>query len=815
MASKKGYDQNGPYLGDRNIQQSNIGDLCTDHMQVFGANINLMRHIPNLNDGLKPGERRLLYAMYLLGLKDTGRTVKVAKITGDTIGSLHPHGDSSVYESLVKLGQHWNNIEPLIFPQGNFGSPKGDSAAASRYIEAKFTKYAWKCFFEEFDLSYVSTKPNYSGDMLEPEYFPARYPNTLINNAFGIGYGIATGIPTYNLREVLELTLKLLRDPYHADCTLVPDSPTGAHIVDEGQFTTISETGQGTFKQRAVIDVDEEKNHLIITSLPFQVSGNSLIYNHDARKKKEKKVYDITALMERNELPGLADIEDASGEDGVRIVLILKPEVDPYVVREIIYAKTALEKSITVNFKLIDDYRDSDYNIRTILLDWLDFRRETKRIQFNRQLVKSMERRHILEILLMVIGGKNGEKTIASIRKAESRDAIVDILMTDFKITSLQAKTIANMRMSTFSKEGVKKLEEEKKALDKVIDDLQKKVRSPKKVDKIIEKELQEGIELFGKPRKSKIITLDNEEKIRDTDHVVVFTVEGMVKKLPIDAPTIGAIAAGDYPHVIQHVNNKENLLVFDESGKVTKLTVSDILNHELDSVGEPLSTYISVNGCIASVIPQPRPEHLDAIAGDVFFTMVSKNGLIKKTNALNFTGIKNELIAMIIKDKEDDRLVDVHIMIGEKDLIVYTSKGFGSRFSSTEVRETARMSVGVKAIDLKDGESVTGVDSIDVHDEYFFCLTTKGTGKKMALSSFKTDARGSRPVRMLTLAPTEDVRFVRSVKGTELVQVFLTSSLEQIDLNKLNPSPKLSKGSKLIPVRKGETIIDLKLDQA
>ncbi|NNV04694.1 DNA gyrase subunit A, partial [Brevibacillus sp. MCWH] len=264
-------------MKEKNVIVENIGDLCTQYMQIFGANTNLMRHIPTLIDGLKPGERRILYALYNdLGSRPNGKMTKSSRITGETVGKYHPHGDIPVYQTLVKMAQSWNNNLVLIDGQGNFGSPKGDPAAASRYTEARISYYAYKCFFEDFDLKLVSTKKNYLGDLEEPEYLPARYPNVLINNTFGIGYGLSTGLPTYNAKEVLELTLKLLEDPEYENVVLIPDSPTGAHIVDEGQFEEISKTGKGKFKMRGEIEVDLDRNELIIRSLPLYVNSNDV-----------------------------------------------------------------------------------------------------------------------------------------------------------------------------------------------------------------------------------------------------------------------------------------------------------------------------------------------------------------------------------------------------------------------------------------------------------------------------------------------------------------------------------------------------------
>lgn len=786
------------YHGDRNIEITNIGDLCTEDMKIFGANTNLMRHIPGLPDGLKPGERRILYAMYH-GLKSrpNKNTIKVARITGEVIGKYHPHGDGPVFETLVKLSQPWNNIQPLITGQGNFGSQTGKPAAAARYIEAKLSKYAYKCFFEDFDINFVNTKVTFLGNELEPEYLPARYPNVMINNTFGIGYGVSTGLPTYNLREVLELTLRLMDDPDLEDVTLIPDSPTGAHIIDEGQFKEISETGKGKFKMRGHIEVDEENNELIIRSLPLQVASNNI-------------KADLIALHSENKIQGIIGIDDDSGSTkGIKLHIRLKKEVDAVTIMHTIYTKTQMEKTFPVNFKLIDDYQDSDYSIPALLNSWIDFRRETKRIEYNYKLIEAKERQHILDIILLVLTGENGEKSLKVIRKAESRDDIIQYLMKSFKITSLQASTIADMRMATFSKDGINRLKKEKDDIDAKVKKYDKIIRSNKKVDIIIREELEEGIALFGAPRKSKVITITGEEKIRKTNHVVVFTMNGFVKKLPEDVTTIGLINQGDYPIEICQVNNTTDLLIFDETGKISKLPVHGIPNSVLSSEGEKLSNYCTIQGKITSIVPKPTIEVLDKIKVPVYFVMVTKNGIIKKTSASNYTSIKNELLGLIVKDK--DELKSVHLLTGDKDLLIYTNKGFGVRFSSGDIRETNRMSIGVKSIDLAKGECVIGMDIVNEKDKFLFVLTNKGTGKKCTLENFITMDRASKPLRIISLDSEEEVILIKTVKGTEKYKAYLKSSIEDINIENVMELPRLSKGRKLIGVRKGDVIIDIK----
>ena len=778
------------------IITNNIGDLCTEIVKIYAANVNLLRYVPTLVDGLLPVERRILFTMYRNKIFHNGKFTKVATITGDTM-KVHPHGDGPIYDSLVKLAQPWNNLLCTIDGKGNFGTITGSPAAASRYIEAKLSYYAWKCFFEEYDENIVDMKPNYSNDFMEPEYLPSRYPNILINGSFGIGYGISCSIPTYNFTEVCELTKKLMDDPYYEDITLIPDSPTGAMIVDEGQFKKISEEGKGSFKMRGEIEIDYENNILTIKSVPFQAKANEIKRN-------------IIQLFKDNKLQGLKRVNDRSGSrSGVHIEFHLKKEIDPEAIKYLIYKKTKMEDSYSVRFKFIDDLKYHDCSIRSILLEWIEYRRETKRKIFNQKLTEAKERQHILEILLFILNKDNAEKTLSIIKNAENRKEIIWKLMKEYGITSLQAQTIADMRLSAFSKEAVKSYKDEMKEIQEKIEEYEKIIRSNKKIDKIIKEELDEGIKLFGSERKSKIINIDGEQKIRDTNHIVVFTLNGFVKKLSDTVTSVGFINQDDYPIEIIEARNTSHLLLFDESGKISKLPIHVLQNHELNSEGERLAKFCKINGRITSIIPKPTEEILNNLKVPVYFLMITKDGIIKKTLAQDYANIKNELLGIIIK--EGDKLRSVKLLAGDKDIVIYTSKGFGIRITSGEIKETSRLTKGITAIDMEEGEEVVGMDIINDQHKYLFMLTNKGTGKKSELNSFPIKERKTKPLRLLTLEENEEVLLVKPVKGNEKFNVYMKNGIEQINIEEVPVLPRLSKGKKLIGVRKGDVIIDIK----
>lgn len=782
---------------NKNIIYENLSDLATENMKIFGANNNLMRHLPFLVDGLKPGERRILYAMFEeLHATYDKRYKKVASIVGQTI-LYHPHGETPIYETTVKLAQSWNNIQCAIDGFGNFGSPLGDNAAAARYIEARLSFYSHKCFFEEFNTDIVDMKRNYTGDKYEPEYLPSRYPNVLINNSFGIGYGIMCGIPTYNLKEVIELTLKLMDDPEYENITLIPDSPTGAYIVDEGQFPELSRTGEGQFKMRGVMEVDEENNIISIKSNPLQTNFNTIRL-------------DIIELFREGKLTGLKEFRDDTKEKkGINFKIHLKKEIDPYSIMHAIYSKTSMEKTFPVKFILIDDYEDDEYNIRSILLGWIDFRRETKRRVYNHKLIKYRERQHILTTLISITDGDNAEHTTTIVKKSLNKKEAAEKLMKAYSISSLQAISIANMHLYELTIEANKKYREEMRVITKLVEETEKIVRSSKKIDKKIKEELEEGIELFGRDRLSKIISIDGEVKIRNTNHIVVFTMNGLVKKLSDQCKEIGFVNQGDYPIEIIEIKNTSDLLIFDHSGKISKLPIHILMNSELKSEGEKLNKYCKIAGGITSILPKPTETSLSKIKAPIYFLMITKNGVIKKTLANYYTNIKNELLGLVIKD--GDELKSVKLLIGDKDVIIYTNKGHGVRISTSIIKETSRMSIGIKSLNLTADEEVIGMDIVNEKDKYLFVLTNKGTGKKCTLDNFKTMDRNSDPLKITALDSGEEVMIIKSIKGDETFKAYLKNSIQLINSNEVNELPRLSKGKKLIPVPKGETIIDIK----
>lgn len=776
------------------VPSVNIGDECTRNMKIFGANNNLMRHLPEIRDGLKPGERRILYTMYKMGLKPTSNHKKVQAIIGQVM-LIHPHGDGPLHKTLTALGQSWTNRLTLIDGYGNFGTVSGDPAAAGRYIEARLSKFAWDCFFEEFNKDIVDMKFAYDNETEEPEFLPSKYPIAVLNSALGIGYGNYTSICAFNFNEIVDLTMKLMDDPLYDDLTIYPDSPTGADIIDDGQFGDIIRTGIGSFTMRGEVDINTEKNILTIKSVPY------LVAPEDIRLK-------ILDLVDAKKLTGIKDIQDFSNKDnGVKLEIHLKKEADPIVVLHTLYKKTPLEKGFSIRLKLIEDYEDIHFNLKDLLMSWITFRRETKRRYWIHRYRSLIEKQHMIEAKIYILEESRAEKALAIIKKSGNDEEMLTKLQKEFpNISSLQIDVIKALRYGESSKNYKERYEDElSKLTSKEIPEARDMIRSAKKIDKIIKKELSDGVLKFGTPRQSKVITIDGELKFRNTSHVIVFTNDGLVKKLPDTVTDIGKINEGDFPTDIFSVDNIDELYIFDETGILSKLQIAQLENTDLNAIGNPITKYIPVNGKIISIIVKPNEEVLEKLdVTNLFFIMISRNGIIKKTPLDAFINMKKSLMSIIINN--DDVLQSVRLMSGSKDLIVYTDKGYGVRFDSEEIKSSSRMSKGVKTVDGNFG-NVVDAEIVKSDEDFMMMITNKGYAKKTPTTTFENGTRTMKPVRLMGLAEDDTLKVLRSIKGDEIFNVYLKTSVEEVDCSELPELPRLSKGKKLIPVRKGEEI--------
>ena len=781
------------------LQIANISEKCKEWNQICGANKNLFRVIPSMVDGLKPGARRLMYTMYK-EFRDRKTKYKVATIVGSTL-KIHPHGDAAVTDNLVSLAQFWNNNAPLISPKGNFGSPMGSDHAAGRYIEASLSDYAWECFFKDFEESNVDMKPSNDAKYLEPVTLPAKYPHALLNGTLGIGYGLSSNIPPYNLTEVFNATIQLIKNP-NSKIYLVPDSPTGCIVVDDGQYQDITDTGIGKFRMRASVDIDENTNTITITSTPYQVSSNDIKQG-------------IIRMKERKELEELIDMKDQSNlKNGIKVILKIKPDVNPYKFVEKLYKKdVGLENTYPVNIKLIDDYMDRDFSVKSFLLEWLEYRRDLIRSSYNFKLTALLEKQHINDILLYILADDGNEELIDLAKSSRNKEDLADKIMKRWKkakMTSLQASTIAGMAISSFSKDAYAEYKERKVTLAKEIGEVEDILKDDTFIDNRIIDELNDGIKKFGSPRKSKIVNLAKKKDIPDTEHILAISNTGLCKKLSIGIDYTGKVGSNNDPYMVIKINNRDNLLVFDSEGNVAKIAVSSLPSSDMTDDGIPLCRYFDIKGEIIAVLD----ERDDSISSNKTHMLIftTARGYMKRTPLSDFSNIKGSKMCMKLND--GDKLVSVNYSYNTstKDIILFTKNGLGMRMDINNIYTYGRTAMGTRCVDVPSGDEVVSAYKINPTKEYLMYITNNGKSKLTELKYFPKMKARSELVTLIPLEDNEELVSIISVSQDDKVVVFKKSTpYVTIPVNTIPVLTRAAKPVKILPVPRGDKILSVK----
>jgi len=787
---------------NENISTMELKDKAQDAISIYAPNKNVYRHIPFMNDGLLPSERRVLYAMF--------KDVKAVpwqnyKKLGLTIGATmvyHPHGEVNIYNTAVKLAQYWKNACVFIDGSGSYGNEVGDDAAAYRYLEAKLSKFAYKCYFEDFSEDLVDMKAGYIEGIYEPEYLPARYPVALTKSIKAIGYGMYSQFPNYNFKELVEFTLKLMDNPEY-DKVIYPDIPNNCEIIDDGQFDEIRRTGKGNFRMKSKVKVDYENYKIEVLSVPQGTDLSSIT---------EK----IVEMGKSGELVGFVDVHNMNDkrqnkgkkknqEGKLSIEVLFKPGTDLNKNLELLYKKTTMVMTASYDLTLVDDYKLRHYTVRTLLLDWISFRRDIKRRQINKKITKKMERKHILEVLIFITNAKNGQTTIKLATESEDVVEFQSKLVSTFGISTLQAKTISKMSVTAFNKDSHKKYKQELEEINKELEELLVITKSSKLIDNIIKDELKEGIELFSKPRSSDIVTFGDSKFIPDSEHKIVITKNNRIKKLDVKVDGIGFVEEGDKGKDLFQVNNRGSIMVFDKRGNMSNIDVNDISSTPIDSGGVDLGTMVTVAGNIVTSFPKPPETIKDE---EVYLVLVTKKGLAKKLSYKNFQKIRGTVTA--IKLSDDDELVSVDVLYGKKDIIIYTKEGGGIRISTEDIRECGRAAYGIATIDLADIDEVVGTAIINKNHKFIVIATNKGKLKRCALAQFKTMKRKSATLQLSRLEKNEVIVSVKSVKTGDKVMIYTQFMEHEF---KVKDIPELTRNhpcKKMITLKNRDIVLDL-----
>lgn len=731
------------------INEISIRDEMKQSFIDYAMSVIVSRALPDVRDGLKPVHRRILYAMHDMGMYSDKAFKKCARIVGEVLGKYHPHGDTAVYDSLVRLAQGFSSRYPLINGHGNFGS-LDDGPAAMRYTEAKLQKISEE-LLNDIESNTVDFTDNFDGSLKEPKVLPSKIPTLLINGSTGIAVGMATNIPPHNLTEVMNGLIAMIDNP---DISLEelnkiikgPDFPSGCTIIGYQGIKDAFATGKGTITQKGTFTIEEvsrgktsSQPAIVITELPYLVGAEAFI----------TKVADLV----RNErLTGISDANDETGRDGTRIVLKIKRDANPQVVLNNVLKYTQLQQNFAVNTVALINGRPKQLSLIEILKEFIEFRVEviTRKAQFD--LDKAEARLHIVEGLLIAIG--DIDKVIKLIKASANTEDAREGLMTKFKLSEKQANAILEMQLRRLTGLEQDKLEKEMKDLEKRIKALQKLLASRALILAEVKKQSQEVIEKFGDERRTKIIggssdSLSMEDLIADEKMAIFITSQGFIKRIPLitferqrrATKGKGGIKTREEDDV-QHffvTSMHDNLLFFTDKGIVYSAKVYDVPEGSRQSKGQSLVNLINIstNDMITAVIPVRKFDE------GTFLSMLTKLGTIKKTTLADFSAVRKSGIIAINLDS-GDKLEWVRISDGTKTLILGTKDGMVIRYSEDDVRSMGRTAKGVKAISLRDGDELVGFDVVDSSEDVnLLVITNDGFGKRVKISEFRVQGRG------------------------------------------------------------------------
>lgn len=712
----------------------------------YAMSVIIGRALPDVRDGLKPVHRRILYAMYDLGNTHNKPHKKSARIVGEVLGKYHPHGDTAVYDAIVRMAQDFSQRYPLIDGHGNFGSIDGDSAAAMRYTEARLELYSEQ-MLEDIEKKTIDFTPNFDGTLEEPLVLPAKMPNLLVNGSSGIAVGMATNIPPHNLTEVANAVIALIDDPEITIDDLVanyvkgPDFPTGAYITNRKEMAEIYRTGRGRVVMRSVVDIETDekrnKNFIIISEIPYQVN-------------KAKLVEDIAELVNEKKVEGVSDIRDESNREGIRVVIELKRGEEPELILNHLYKHTNLQTSFGVIMLALVENKPRVLNLKEMLSLFLNHRFEviTNRTKF--ELKKAEDRLHILEGLRIAID--NIDDVIAIIKASKNTEEAKTALISNFDLSEIQAQSIVDMRLRSLTGLEIEKIEAEYQDLMKRIADLRAILADSKLVYGIIKKELIEVRDKFGDARRTrfldKIDEITKEDLVKEENVMVIITHSGYIKRMPSEiyrsqnrggkGSTIGKMIDEDFAEHIYVASSKDYLFFFTNFGKAYSIKVYEIPEATKQSRGRLLSNIIKLeaNEKISAIVP------VSTFDETTYFAFVTKYGQVKKTPLIDYkNSVSRGIIA--IKLDENDELVKVCMTNGNCDLMICTRFGQAVWFSEKQVRGMGRSTRGVRGVNLKDADYVIDMETVN-ESSTILTVTENGYGKRTPVSKYRKTRRGS-----------------------------------------------------------------------
>ena len=758
-------------MQDRNLVNVNLTKEMKTSFIDYAMSVIVARALPDVRDGLKPVHRRILYGMNELGVTPDKPHKKSARITGDVMGKYHPHGDSSIYEAMVRMAQWWSYRYMLVDGHGNFGSMDGDGAAAQRYTEARMSKIALE-MLRDINKNTVDFVDNYDANEREPLVLPARFPNLLVNGATGIAVGMATNIPPHNLGETIDAVKLVMDNPEVTTKDLMevlpgPDFPTGALVMGKSGIHKAYETGKGSIVLRSRTEIEETKTgreRIVVTEFPYMVNKTK-VHEHIVRLVQEKRIEGITA------------VRDESNREGVRFVIEVKRDASANVILNNLFKMTQMQTNFGFNMLAIQNGVPKILSLRQILDAYIEHQKEVvvRRTRFDKE--KAEARAHILEGLLIALD--HIDEVIRIIRASETDAEAQAELMSKFKLSERQSQAILDMRLRRLTGLERDKIQSEYDDLLALIADLADILAKPERVSQIIKDELDEVKRKFGDKRRTElmvgeVLSLEDEDLIEESDVLITLSNKGYIKRLDQAEFTAqkrggrGVQGTGvkddDFVRELVSTSTHDHLLFFTNKGRVYRLKGYEIPEYGRTAKGLPIVNLLKLDeGESIQTIINVESERSD----DAYLFFTTRHGIVKRTSVKEFNNIRqNGLKALNLKD--EDELINVLLTEEDTDIIIGTRLGYAVRFKQSVVRGMSRIATGVKGVNLRDGDTVVGASVITDQDEVLI-ITEKGYGKRTVATEYPTKGRGGKGMKTANVAEKNGpLSGLLTVKGDE-----------------------------------------------
>ncbi|NGY83740.1 DNA gyrase subunit A [Bacillus megaterium] len=784
------------------IREVNISQEMRASFLDYAMSVIVSRALPDVRDGLKPVHRRILYAMNDLGMGSDKPYKKSARIVGEVIGKYHPHGDSAVYETMVRMAQDFSYRYMLIDGHGSFGSVDGDAAAAMRYTEARMSKVSME-LLRDINKDTIDYQDNYDGSEREPIVLPARFPNLLVNGSAGIAVGMATNIPPHQLGEVIDGVLAVSQDPDITIAELMeiipgPDFPTAGQILGRSGIRKAYETGKGSIIVRAKVEIEEQSNGkqtILVHELPYQVN-------------KAKLIEKIAELARDKKIDGITDLRDESDRSGMRIVIEVRRDANANVLLNNLYKQTSLQTSFGINTLALVDGQPKVLNLKQCLQYYLDHQVVVIRRRTEFELRKAEARAHILEGLKIALD--NLDAVIALIRGSQTTDIAREGLMTQFSLSEKQAQAILDMRLQRLTGLEREKIEAEYQSLLALIAELKAILADEEKVLEIIREELIEVKERFNDGRRTEIVSggaeiIEDEDLIPRQDIVISLTHNGYIKRLPVS--TYKSQRRGgrgiqgmntnedDFVEHLLTTSTHDTILFFTNKGKVYRTKGYEIPEYGRTAKGIPIINLLEVDKgeWVNAII------RVDEFVDDWYLFFTTKQGISKRTPLSSFENIRNSgLIALNLR--EEDELISVKLTDGKRDMVIGTKKGMLIRFNENDVRSMGRTATGVKGITLDSEDEVIGMEILEEQSDVLI-ITKNGYGKRTPIEEYRVQTRGGKGLRTCNITDKNgDVVALKCVSQEEDIMLITVSGvLIRVSVSDISQMGRNTQGVKVI----------------